>query len=46
MYPLAEIEEMAEVEFPSIVKDADQYDTVRGAEVAMSSGASRKRRSK
>jgi hypothetical protein len=33
------------VKFPSLVLDADQYDTVRGAEVAISAGAPRKRRS-
>jgi endonuclease G len=46
MYPLADIEQMTGVKFPSIVLDADQYDTVRGAEVAISAGAPRKRRSK
>ena len=46
MYPLADIEEMTGIKFPSIVVDADQYDTVRGAEVAISAGAPRKRRSK
>jgi endonuclease G len=45
MYPLAEIQEMSGVKFPSLVLDADQYDTVRGAEVAISAGAPRKRRS-
>jgi endonuclease G len=45
MYPLAEIQEMSGVKFPSQVLDADQYDTVRGAEVAISAGAPRKRRS-
>lgn len=43
MYPLCEIEAMTGVRFPTSVCDADQYDTVRGAEVSMSSGAKRRR---
>ena len=43
MYPLSEIEAMTGVRFPPVVRDADQYDTVRGAEVAMRSGAKRRR---
>ena len=46
MYPLAEIQEMTGIKFPSVVLDVDQYDTVRGAEVAISAGTPRKRRSK
>jgi hypothetical protein len=34
---------MTGVKFPRIVAEADQYDTVLGAEVAMSAGAARKR---
>jgi endonuclease G, mitochondrial len=44
MYPLADIQDMAGVRFPAIVLDADQYDTVRGAEVSINAGARRKRR--
>jgi endonuclease G len=46
MYPLADIEEMTGVKFPAVVRNADQYDTVRGAEVSMRAGARRKRRRK
>lgn len=43
MYPLSEIEAVTGVRFPPVARDADQYDTVRGAEVAMRSGAKRRR---
>lgn len=43
MYPLSDIEAMTGVKFPSVVRDADQYDTVRGAEVSISAAAPRKR---
>jgi endonuclease G len=43
MYPLAEIEAMTGVRFPGNVRDADEYDTVRGAEVSMHAGAPRRR---
>jgi endonuclease G, mitochondrial len=43
MYPIEDIEEMAGVSFDVAVRDADQYETVRGAEVGLRSGASRKR---
>lgn len=35
LYPLSDIEAMAGVTFPKAVRDADQYDTVRGAEMVM-----------
>jgi hypothetical protein len=35
---------MTGIQFPEVVLEADQYDTVRGAEVSMSAGAQRKRR--
>jgi endonuclease G len=44
MYPLAEIQEMSGVKFPSLVLDADQYDTVqerRGGDKCQ--GASKRR---
>lgn len=44
MYPLGDIAEMTGVTFPDVVLQADQYDTVRGAEVAASAGTRRKRR--
>ncbi len=43
MYPLSEIEAMTGVRFPANVRAADQYDTLRGAEVSMRSGAKRRR---
>jgi endonuclease G len=46
MYPITEIEAMTGVRFPTVVRDADQYDTLRGAEVSMRSGASRRTRKK
>jgi endonuclease G len=44
MYPIADIAEMTGVVFPSILVDNDQYSTTRGANVALRSGAKRKRR--
>ena len=44
MYTLSDIEAMTGVKFPSVVRDADQYETVRGAEVSISAAAPRKRR--
>jgi endonuclease G len=44
MFPLADIEAMAGIAFPKVVADADQFETVRGSEVAMRAGAKRKRR--
>ena len=44
IYPLADIEAMAGVKFPQIVLDADQYDTVRGAELSVRAGTRRRRR--
>jgi endonuclease G, mitochondrial len=44
MYPLVDIAEMTGVIFPSILVDNDQYSTSRGADVALRSGAKRKRR--
>lgn len=44
MAPLAEIAELTGVRFPEVVVDADQFDTVRGAEVAMRAGIRRKTR--
>jgi endonuclease G len=46
MYPVADIAEMTGVAFPDVVLRADQYDEVRGAEVAASAGTRRKRRKK
>ncbi|MCA6115189.1 DNA/RNA non-specific endonuclease [Bradyrhizobium sp. WSM 1738] len=46
MYPISDISEMAGVRFPSIIIDNDQYATTRGGNVALRSGAKRKRRSK
>ncbi len=45
MYPLSEISEMTGVSFDQSLIDADQYETVRGAEIALRAG-SRKRRKK
>ena len=45
MYPLTEISEMTGVSFDQSLIDADQYDTVRGTEIAMRAG-SRKRKTK
>ena len=45
MYPLTEISEMTGVTFDKSIIDADQYDTVRGTEIAMRAG-SRKRKKK
>lgn len=45
MYPLTEISEMTGVSFDQSLIDADQYDTVRGTEIAMRAG-SRKRKKK
>lgn len=45
MYPLSEISEMTGVRFDQSLIDADQYDTVRGTEIAMRAG-SRKRKKK
>ena len=44
MYPRAEIEAMTGVKFAANVRDADQYDTVCGAEVSMRADAQRNRR--
>lgn len=41
-YQLPEIEAMTGIRFPSVVRDADQYETVRGTEIAMHSGARRR----
>lgn len=43
MRPLREIEAMTGLVFPGAVRDADQHDTVRGAEVAIRAGARRSR---
>jgi len=43
-YPLSEIAELTGVTFDSRLLDADQYDTVRGVEVAQRSGARRRKR--
>ncbi|ESX18020.1 DNA/RNA non-specific endonuclease [Mesorhizobium sp. LSJC264A00] len=45
MYPLTEISEMTGVSFDQSLVDADQYETVRGTEIAMRAG-SRKRKKK
>jgi endonuclease G, mitochondrial len=44
MYPITDISEIAGVVFPSILVDNDQYSTTRGADVALRSGAKRKRK--
>jgi endonuclease G len=44
MYPISDIAEMCGVNFPPVVVDNDQYSTTRGANVALRSGAKRKRR--
>jgi endonuclease G len=44
MCPIADIEAMAGIVFPDAVRDSDQYDTVRGAGVAMRTGARTRRR--
>ena len=44
MYPLADIEAMTGIVFDASVRAADQYDTVRGGEVAMRASTRRKRR--
>jgi endonuclease G len=44
MTPIADIADMTGVTFPTDVLAADQYETVRGAEVARRAGARRKRR--
>jgi endonuclease G len=44
MYPIADIEAMTGVSFAPIIRDADQYETIRGAEVGLRSGVRRKRR--
>lgn len=44
MYPLADIEAMAGVVFADAIRDADQYETTRGAEVGRRGGARRRRR--
>jgi endonuclease G len=46
MFPLTDIAEMAGVDFPKVVLDADQFETVRGSEVALHAGTKRKRRKK
>lgn len=46
MFPITGISEMTGVGFPSVVLDNDQYDTTRGTDVALRSGAKRKRRKK
>ena len=43
MYPIEDIEKMASVSFDAIIRDADQYETTRGAEVGLRSGTRRKR---
>ncbi len=43
-YPIADIEAMTNVRFDPAIREADQYDSVRGAEVAMRSGARTKQR--
>ncbi|WP_156933249.1 hypothetical protein [Mesorhizobium sp. LNJC399B00] len=45
MYPLTEISEMTGITFDQSLIDADQYETVRGTEIAMRAG-SRKRKKK
>lgn len=42
MYPLSEISDLTGVRFDAKVLDADQYNTLRGAEIALRSGAVRK----
>ena len=44
MYPLSDIADMAGIVFPKVVADADQFETVRGSEVAVHAGTKRKRR--
>lgn len=44
MYPIADLEAMTGVSFAPIIRDADQYETIRGAEVGLRSGVRRKRR--
>jgi len=44
MRPLSEIEAITGVVFPAEIRNVDQYDTVRGADVAMRAGTRRKRR--
>jgi endonuclease G len=46
MFPLTDIADMAGVDFPKVVLDADQFETVRGSEVALHAGTKRKRRKK
>ena len=42
MYPITDIEAMTGVRFPAEVREADQYHTERGVEVAIHSGAHRR----
>jgi endonuclease G len=44
MYPITDIETMTGLRFDPDVRNADQYDTVRGGEVSMRGGARRRRR--
>jgi endonuclease G, mitochondrial len=44
MTPIADIERMTGVTFDPAIRDADQYDTVRGGEVSMRAGVHRRRR--
>lgn len=42
MYPLSEISDLTGVRFDQKILDADQYNTLRGAEIALRAGAVRK----
>jgi endonuclease G len=44
MYPLSDIEDMAGITFPEAVTKADQFDTVRGSEVALHAGTKRRKK--
>ena len=41
MYPLNDIEDIAGITFPKAVAEADQFETVRGSEVAVHTGTKR-----
>jgi endonuclease G len=44
MYPLAEISEMTGVSFHQSLIEADQYDTVRGTEIALRAGSHKRKK--
>ncbi len=46
MYPLPEISDMTGVTFGQVVLDADQYETVRGAEIALRAGTKRRKQTR